>query len=310
MINKVFDSSRPFAVYIVFCFVVCSANAHESHDARIQHLDTQLDQLPSGADDSSLSLLLRRADLHRRLGNWPASQHDYQHIAEVDSQNRDMLLGRAQLHLDQHQYAQSMRWSAKLMRLQADHEFAELLYARALVGAGEYSAASAAFENAIERLSKPRPEHYIEHARAILANEYNLHANSQAVAILDEGAQLLGHPISLHSFSVELERTSGLHHTALNRIDAVLERNRALVKWRLKRGSVLRQLHRPAEALHEMNCVIQTIEQLPEHRRRSDAMQTLVQRSRELAAQIKKEQTNAEPVNTSSQHQVSIAAPC
>lgn len=294
--SKVSKLISLFPVFMCLCFVVCSANAHESLDARIQHLDTQLDGLPSDKSNNSVMLMLRRADLYRRQSDWDAALHDYQHVAETDPQNIGMMFGRAQLHLDQRRYLESLEWSARVLNLQPEHALAELLYARALVGIGQFDDASDAFEHAIERLAKPRPEHYIEHAQSLLENNRNQHARSRAIAVLDKGAQVLGDPISLHSLSVELERNSGQLDAALSRIDKVLARNGSLLNWRLRRSELLIELERHSQALIELHCVMQNIHQLPEQRRHSHAFQTLMQRSQNLVAQIKgKSTTTAKP---------------
>lgn len=298
-------SSRLYAWLISLSFVTCAVSAHESHDTRVQRLDTQLDQLDSGASSESLALMLRRADLYRRQNHWDAALHDYQRVAAIDPQNIAMMFGMAKLHLDRRQYAESLKWSSKVLSLQPEHALAELQYARALAGNGDSVAASAAFENAIKRLAKPRPEHYIEHAHALLADNHNPDAKSKAIAILDKGAEALGEPISLHSLSFELERNLGQLAAALSRIDNVLARNDSLLRWRLQRGEVLVELERHGEALSELHCVIQNIQKLPEQRRLSRAFQSMIGRSKELVAQI-----NAASAASDNLNKASLAIEC
>jgi len=270
---------------ISLVLVIGSAEAHESHDTQIQHLEKQLDHLPSNSFGESVALELHRADLYRRQRNWDAALHDYQQVAERDPDNIAMMLGRAQLHLDQQQYSQAKLWSTRVQRLQPDHTQGELQTARALAGIGDYAGASIMFDRAFKRFEQSRPEHYIEHVQLLVATG-NPNAERHAVAILDKGAEALGHPISLHSVAVEIEKTSGQLNAALTRIGKVLASNGSLLNWRLQRSELLAELGRPIEALGDLHCVIHRIQQLPEHRRRSRAFQTLMQRTQDLEAQL------------------------
>lgn len=292
-----------YASLISLAFVVRGVDAHESHETRIQHLEKRLDQLPSSRTSESVALVLRRADLHRRQRDWGAALHDYQHVADAEPENIAMMLGRAQLHLDQHQYALAVFWSTRVLRLHPAHTRAELQHARALAGSGDNDAASIVFDRAINRLEKPRPEHYIEHANMLLAASGNPDPESRAVATLNRGAEALGHPISLHSFAYELERKSGKLDSALNRTDNVLARNGSLLNWRLQRSELLLELERPTDALDELHCLIHHIQQLPEQRRRSRAIQVMMQRSQDLVARLTMTRTATVRSNKAGSHQ-------
>ena len=284
MIPKKYTSVLLHASLISLPLVFCVAEAHESHETRMQHLESELDQVPSTSIAETVELVLLRADLHRRQRDWDAALHDYQHVADVQPENVNMMLGRAQLHLDQHQYAQAIFWSTRILRLQSTHVLADLNYARALAGIGHIDTASLVFERAIDRLDKPRPEHYIEQAQLLLEATDNPDFERSAIAILDMGAEALGHPVSLHDRAYEVERKSGQLDAALSRIDSVLARNSSLLNWRLRRGELLMELGRAAEALDEMHCLTAQLQKLPEQRRLSNAFQDMTQRSQGLVA--------------------------
>lgn len=280
-----------FAGLISLSFLAPGTSAHETHESRIRSLDQRLDQLSSDRTSVSVELVLRRADLHRRQGDWGAALHDYQHVADIEPENIAMMLGKSQLHLDQHQYALAGFWTSRVLGLQPDNAQAELQYARALAGSGEHEAASIAFNRAINRLEKPGPGHYIEHVNALLAARRSPDHENRAITILSRGAEALGHPVSLHALAFELERKSGLLVEALDRVDGLLARNASLLNWRLQRGELLLDLDRPAEALVEIHCLIHQIQQLPEQRRRSRANQAMLQRSQELVAHLRMKST-------------------
>lgn len=272
---------------IILLFSISHANAHESHDIQLEALGKQLEQASSNAPASSVELLLRRADLNRRQRDWHAALHDYQHVAQKEPDSTAMMLGRVQLHLDQHQYSQAMFWSSRVLRKQPAHTMAELQYARALAGAGDNAAASIAFERAINRLDKPRPEHFIEQAQLLLGNTSKSDSESRAVAALDQGAEALGHPVSLHRAAFEIERNSGQDVAALIRVDKLLAQNGSLLNWRLQRAELLIEMGRLSGALDELYCLIHKIQQLPDQRRLSDAFQELLQRCQSLVEQLR-----------------------
>lgn len=262
---------------------VCIVNAHESPEIAIQHLEHQLDQVPTTSTSESVALMLHRADLHRRQMDWDAALLDYQVVADKEPENLAMMLGRTQLHLDQHQYVPAEFWSGRILRLYPTHALAGLAHARALAGNGDFNTASIVFGSAISRLDKPRPEHYIEHAQLMLATKSSPDSVGKAVDILDMGAEALGHPVSLHNLAYELELESGHREAALRRIEKVLTRNGSLLNWRLQRAELLLELERPTEAHAEMLCLIDRIQQLPEHRRSSRAFLIIKKRTENVA---------------------------
>lgn len=281
------------AILVSGLFSVTHANAHESHDTRLEALEKQLEQVSPDFPENSVELMLHRADLHRRQRDWDAALHDYQHVAQKEPDSTAMMLGRVQLHLDQQHYSQAIFWASRVLRKQPAHTLAELQYARALAGAGDNDAASIAFERAINRLDKPRPEHFIEQAQLLLENTSKSDSQSRAVAALDQGADTLGHPVSLHRAAFEIERNSGQDVAALIRIDKLLAQNGSLLNWRLQRAELLIELGRQSDALDELYCLTHKLQQLPDQRRLSDAFQELLQRSQSLLIPLRSKNADA-----------------
>ena len=278
-----FPQALRFSISLIALALCINANAHESHQSRIQHLEHKLDQ---SVHSESAELLLLRADLHRRQKNWDAALHDYQVVADKEPENSEMMLGRAQLHLDQHQFFMAIKWSTRLLDLQPDNARASLHFARALAGIGQIEPAIVVFERAIHQLSKPRPEHYIELAQIVNADGSSKLNIERAVAILDKGAVALGNPVSLHNIAYQLELESGYHDAALQRAEKVLARNSSLLNWRLQRGELLLETGRYGESRSELSCLIHRIRQLPTQRRNSRAFALMLQRGEDLLARL------------------------
>ena len=283
MIN--YQQTMRFSSSLIALVLCMNANAHESHNSRIQHLEHKLDQ---SVHSESAELLLLRADLHRRKKNWDAALHDYQVVAEKEPENPEMMLGRAQLHLDQRQFFTAIEWSTRLLGQQPDNALAGLHFARALAGMGQQETAILVFDRSIDKLSKPRPEHYIELAQIVNADGSNKQNIDRAVAILDKGAAALGNPVSLHNIAYQLELDSGKYDAALQRTEKVLARSSSLLNWRLQRSELLLETGRHGEARSELSCLINRIRQLPTQRRNSRAFVLMLQHGQDLLVRLNK----------------------
>ncbi len=268
---------------LILLFASGNVDAHESHARRIENLDYRLDHLVSSETDQSVELILQRADLNRRQKAWDAAVRDYQRVAEQEPGNVVMLLGRAQLCLDKNDYVKAIFWATRVLRSDPSHIQAGLYYARALAGIGAVDAASLVFDRSINQLEKPLPEHFIEQAKSLLSFKTDPNAMSRAISVLDEGAHMLGNLISLHSLALELEINAEQFEAALHRVDGVLAQSASLLNWRLQRGELLSLMGRQSEARDEVHCLMHRIELLPQQRRSSRAIQTMMDRSRTLA---------------------------
>gem|GEM_PF-2924512 len=267
---------------LMLCFNAGIVGAHEAHDARIAHLEHQLEKMPDERSEETLALILSRADLHRRQMNWDAAMLDYLRVAESEPGNNLMMRGIALLHLDQREYEQAIDWSERLLKRDPNDAVAGLLLARALAGAGEYSKASTAYGEALTQLKHIKPEHYMEHAQIVVLSHSDAETTPRAIAILDSGAKSLGHPVSLHDAAYKLEIESGQHEAALRRVENILARNGSLLNWRMRRAELLLELKRPADAALGALCLIERIQQMPAHRRDSQAFQSIKHRSESL----------------------------
>lgn len=270
------------ASLLILLVFSCTVYAHETPEQRLKNLDSQLGQLPLKNSSESIELMLKRADLNRRQKAWDAALLDYQRVAEQEPDNTLQLLGRSQLYLDKKNYSKAMFWATRVLRLDLNHVQANLHYARALGGIGAHDAALVVFDRAIRQHNKVKPEHYIEQAKSLLLKS-DPDAMHLAVSILDEGISVLGELISLHSLALELELQAGLLDAALRRVDIVLANNASLLTWRLQRSELLLLVERQSVAMDELRCIMHRIEQLPQQRRNSRAVQSLMERSRALA---------------------------
>lgn len=267
----------------VFCLLISiDGHAHGSHESRIQRSNQILDQ---ERQQDQVDRLLLRADLHRRQQNWDAALQDYQTVASAEPNHPELMLGSAQLHLDRRQYAQAIVWARRLLAEHPDSARARIQLARAQLGVGQTRTAVTNFQHAVSQLSSPRPEHYVELAHMILSVETGPAATDRAIAAIDRGATVLGHPVSLHEVAYELEMQQGQFEAALVRTDAVLARSSALLNWQLRRGELLLRTEKRIQAQAALKELIQNIAELPAQRQNSRAFSTMLNRSQSLLAQ-------------------------
>ena len=266
------------------------ANAHDSHNTRIQRLEHQISHLHAG---EAVELLLQRADLHRRQSAWDAALHDYQSVATLEPDNIELALGLAKMHLDQKQFQEAMEWSTRALNIEPTVAQGGLVQARALAGMGDYNSAAAAYNGAMKILSNPRPEHYLEQAQIVSADVSNPNSHHNAIAILDKGIDQLGNLVSLNKFAYELELKAGDREAALRRIDRVLAHNGSLLNWRMQRSELLLELGQLNDARNTALCLIHSIQKLPQQRRNSQVFTNLMARSQKLVEHIHAESRDA-----------------
>ena len=247
--------------------------AHEAHDNEILRLDEQLQRLNSTSHEA-VNARLRRADLHRREQSWTDALTDYEAVVAIQPDNPGALLGLAQLYLDQTEFKKALRWSAQLLKQRPEHIRALLLQARAQSGLGNMQLASDLYARAIEHMEAPNPEHYLEHATAVLLT----HSDSaviDAIAIIDAGTERLNHPVSLHGFALEQELQFEKFSNAIERIDRVIALYPRLWSWHLKRAELLVSIDRIDEACIALNGVANDLEKLPPQRNQTPAIQSI-----------------------------------
>ena len=261
------------------------AIAHDDHQSQIARLDGELQDRSALEAAETIHKILRRADLYRRERNWVDALADYNQVSRLDPDNRTAMSGKAQLYLDNKQYHRALHWSALLLSAQADHIQAGLIHARAARELRQFDTALADFKRSIEQMEKPTPEVIIEYANTMLASD-RTDAHFQAVSIIDKGAETLAHPVSLHSFALQLEKSTGHLESALKRVEAAISRNDNLLEWRLERIELLTDLARFETARKSSTEFVEKIENLAAQRRNSRAMQALMSRHNNILSRL------------------------
>ncbi len=213
--------------------------AHEAPSARVQALTRALEAQPNNA-----ALFLERAQLYRELGQAKKALADVNRAGKIlGPQARwEMHYQRGLIHRAAGRHVSAEQALTRALRGQPDHGPA--LEARAAVRTtrGRFRGAIADYTRAIAR--RPTPERFL--ARGALQERQGQWED--AAEGYGEGMKGLGDPVSLRIALIRVETQRKRYAQALALIGAVQERAPVPTEWLLRRGDVLTQAGRSAEA--------------------------------------------------------------
>ena len=262
------------AAWFAVCLMLPSPVAgHGDLHERIAALTKQIEQCPTNAD-----LYLQRGELHRLHRDWDAALADYERAAQRDPGLAAIDLHRGRMLLEAGR-AQSARAALdRFLARHPDHAEARVARARVLVRLGHRAAAAEDFTRAIAQLPRPKPEYYLERARALAADgDERL---DEALRGLDEGLEKLDQPVALQLFAIDLDLKKRRYDAALARLEKISAQAARRETWLARRGEILEQAGRPAEARKAFRAGLAATESLPPHRRNVKAVVELEKRLR------------------------------
>lgn len=232
-----------------------SACAHGDLHLRILALTRQIET----ATNTPARLYLERGELQREHGEWKAASADYDRAAQLDPNLPGVDFCRAKLLADSGQLeAARTMFEQALQRSPADGE-CFVGRARVLLKLGQRQAAIADFQRGLERLPEPRPEDVLELART-LTTEGQV---DEALRALDQGIRKLGPIVPLQGYAVDLELGRKNSDAALTRIETILARALRKESWLARRGDILLEAGRAAEARKSYEAALAAVNRLP-----------------------------------------------
>lgn len=267
---------RTVLAFWMFLPLPPDVGAHGAIHEQIEALTRRIEKDPGNTD-----LYLRRAELLRVHRDWQAALADYDEAAHLDPTgvNVDFYRGRTLLEADRPAAARDAL--DRFLSRQPDHGEALASRARANVRLGERRAAARDFSAAIAQLRTPNPDLYVERARALADGG----ERDEAIRGLDEGIDLLGPLVTLELAAIDLDLSAGRFDSALARLDRVAAPARRKEQWLARRGEVLLQAGRPAEARQAFAAALGALEALPPPLRGVRATTRLEARLRALLAE-------------------------
>lgn len=246
------------------------ASGHGDRGEHLADLDARIEAQPD-----AVSLLLERADTHRRLGHRQKALSDLERVLQVSPGNHRVqyLLGLS--HLDGGAFPAAESALRRFLEVSPDNPAGHTALAQALTGQGRHLEAARAYDLAITTQPTPVPDHFLARARAYRA------AGAQHVASavegLDDGMRIIGPLITFQKLAIELELARQNHAGALKRINEVLARSERKESWLVNKAKVLGAAGRHGEARDTFVLAREALGSLSHRVRSSPAMIALAE---------------------------------
>jgi tetratricopeptide (TPR) repeat protein len=257
--------------------------AHADLLLQIEDLTQQILKNPTNAE-----LYLRRGELRRTHLEWDFAAEDYDKAEELNSALDAVVLARGRLYLDSGWPLSAKACLDLYLSRVPNNAMALVTRAHILTRLQMRMAAAQDYTRAITLSPEPGPELFIERAQAFSGEGPTYFA--EALKGLDEGVQRLGPLVTLQLLAIDLELRQKGFDRALARLDTVAEKSPRKETWLVRRGEILVQAGRPAEAKQAFQSALAALDKLPPTRRNVPAMLEL---QRRLSAELEK--LNAAP---------------
>jgi len=248
-----------------------SISAHGDLHIQIQEVTRQIEKEPRNAD-----LYLKRGELHRAHQEWDAAQADYDHAFALNPKLAVVDLARGRMFLEANWPISAKVALDRFLAVYTNHVEGLTARARALVKLDQRLAAARDYTAAIHHSIEPRPELYLERAQA-LTTEGGVHLD-EALKGLDQGIKKLGPLVTLQLYAIDVEIKQKRFDAALARLERVAAQSPRKETWLARRGEILQQAGRKAEAREAFQSALAAMDKLPPARRHVPAMAELEKR--------------------------------
>ena len=253
---------------VMACALIAPAGARAHGDLHAQ-IDAATRAIALHPRDARL--YHKRGELHRAHGDYPTALADYARAQRIDPSLNVVHLswGRALLEAGEPSAA-LVELNAFLAR-QPEHEEGRLLRARARARSGQRAAAERDFAAVVQRSGDPTPDLVLERA----ANLRGAGDAPAALAAIEAGLSRLGPLIVLDEAALAIELELAQYEAALRRLGRLIERAPRKETWLARKAIVLERAGQPTAAAQARAQALQAIAQLPRFQRDVPAMQAL-----------------------------------
>lgn len=222
---------RPLMGLVLWQAIASTGFAHEGLHEQIVEATRQISLAPANA-----RLYLKRGELYRLHRQWHAALADYDRAARLDDSLDEVEFARGRMYLESRQPGKAKLQLDSFLARNPNHFDAIVVRARALRALRQTAAAVADYSKAISLTLRPRPELYIERARAI--SSLGVQHQDEALAGLDEGIRRLGSIVTLELLAIDLELSQKRYERALARLDIIIAQAERKEAWLLRRTEI------------------------------------------------------------------------
>lgn len=252
------------------------AGAHADLILQIEELTKSIEK-----DSNNAELYLRRAHLRREHLEYDLSNADIEKAYLLSTNLVQIDLMRGRLYLEWGWPLSARACLDRYLIREPKSADGLVLRARVLNRLNLQRASIQDYDRALQLMAEPGPDLFVERAQALMAGDREHWA--AAVRGLDDGLKRLGPLVTLQLFAIDAELKLGNFDSAIARVDKIAERSPRKETWLSRRGEILVQAGRPAEALKAYQSAQLALQTLPPTRRNVPAMQELARR---IQAQI------------------------
>lgn len=250
-----------------------AVEAHADLILQIEDLTQQIQKNPTNAE-----LYLRRGELRRIHVEWDLAAVDYDKAEALDPALHAVVLARGQLYFDSGWPLSAKACLDQYLTKVPYNAMALVTRAHILTRLELRLAAAQDYARAIALSPEPGPELFIERAQVFSGEGPDYFA--EALKSLDEGVKRLGSLVTLQLFAIDLELKQKNFDGALARLEKIAEKSPRQESWLVRRGEILVQAGRPAEAKQSFDAALTALDKLPPTRRNVPAMLELQRRIR------------------------------
>ena len=262
---------RLLSTLVALVFLAVPVGAHPGVDEQIADLDQRIAATPTDA-----TLYLRRGELYRIHRDWKRAEGDYKHALKLDGELIIVQQCVGKLMLESDRAADAIKPLETYLAKRPNDTKTLALLSRAYMKLGKHVKAAEGYTRTLASVTdgKPRPDYFLERARALVAAGPK-NVNS-ALAGLDEGLRALNYPVTLQLYAIELEIDHLRYEAALTRLDQIASRSARKETWLVRRGQILEKAGRPEEARQAYQETLDAIASLPASRIKNRAVERLL----------------------------------
>ena len=265
-----FQSTLGGALLLFAAAVGPIAWGHGDRGEYIADLDARIEAQPD-----AVSLLLERAEAHRRLGHRQQALADLERVLLISPGHHRVQYLLGLTHLDGGAFNAAESALRRFLETHPDSPTCRTALAQALAGQGRHLEAAREYDLAIAVQPTPVPDHFLARAKAYRAAG-GPHL-ARAVEGLDDGMRTIGPLITLQKLAIEMELARGNHAAALSRIDDVLARSERKETWLVSKAKVLAAAGHHRQAKDTFSLAREALGSLPHRIRSSPAMIALAE---------------------------------